>query len=99
MLRYIIAAVLGCIYVAGSILIVQREGHAYRDSLSKTNLAARETEESSLRVPEVKDKAVPNAAVPKFTSSPPKPATAKPVQVTIEDTSAEPAAKPAPPAR
>ncbi len=33
MTRYIVAAVLGCLYVAGSVLIVRNEGESYRDAL------------------------------------------------------------------
>ncbi|MGO9465706.1 MAG: M48 family metalloprotease [Isosphaeraceae bacterium] len=40
MVRYIVAAVLGCLYVAGSVLIVRNEGESYRDALRLGKSAA-----------------------------------------------------------
>ena len=46
MVRYVIAAVLGCLYVAGSIWVVRSEGQAYRDGLSKAKVVAGVIEKS-----------------------------------------------------
>jgi len=40
MTRYIVAAVLGCLYVAGSVLIVRNEGESFRDALRLAKNAA-----------------------------------------------------------
>jgi Peptidase family M48 len=42
MLRYLIAAVLGCLYIAGSILVVRSVGEAHRKSLHEAKLAPAE---------------------------------------------------------
>jgi len=57
MVRYLIAAVLGCGYVAGSIWVVQSEGQAYRDGLSKTKLVTKELEELLAPTPAATDNA------------------------------------------
>jgi hypothetical protein len=45
--RYLIAAVMGCLYVAGSTLIVQSEGRAYRSSLINREIPARANDAKS----------------------------------------------------
>jgi Peptidase family M48 len=97
MVRYIIAAVLGCLYVAGSIWVVRSEGQAYRDGLSKPRLAARVIEKSPAPSPAEKDRTAAVVTALELTPSRPEPAAAKPAPATIADSSAKPAAKPAPP--
>ena len=40
MVRYLAAAILGCLYIIGSIVIVRSAGEAHRDRLTKTKTAA-----------------------------------------------------------
>ncbi len=98
MVRYIIAAALGCIYLAGSIWAVRSEGQAYRSSLSKTKLVAGEIENSSSPPPEATDKAVQTVAPVGVPSPRPEPPWVKPATA-IADSSAKPALKPDPTAQ
>ncbi|MFI5457249.1 MAG: M48 family metalloprotease [Isosphaerales bacterium] len=93
MVRYMIAAVFSCLYVAGSILVVLREGQAYRDDLSKTKLAASVIEKSAVAFPGEMARTASAVTASETTSSRPEPAPA-----TVAGSSAKPAAKPSPPA-
>jgi hypothetical protein len=73
MVRYLIAAVLGCLYIAGSIWIVQRAGTEYRAGLPQTKRFAVEIA-SNTRSPGVKDKDSPLAPAANLTFAPSKPA-------------------------
>jgi hypothetical protein len=63
MVRYVIAAVVACLYVAGSIWVVRSEGQAYRQGLIKPKLAAGEIEKSAPALPEKEYRAAPPVAV------------------------------------
>jgi hypothetical protein len=83
MVRYLIAAVVGCLYVAGSIWIVQREGQTFREGLSKTKNPVSEIEKASVPAADAKDRAIPSPSVaavdvnkPQFEPAIPKPAPA-----------------------
>jgi Peptidase family M48 len=85
MARYITAAVVGCLYVAGSILVVQSQGRAYRKALITPELA-RKVEKPTLRVPKEADQKAPGDAISEVSSSsrvqagePPAPAETKAV--------------------
>jgi len=97
MARYLIAVVLGCLYVAGSIWVVDRAGRDYRDRLSKPKPAAKIIEEPSAPAPTErhKTKVVVDAAEPG--PSRPKPAAADPAPADSADSSAKPPAEPARP--
>src|SRR5436190_13379452 len=45
--RYGVAALVGCLYVAGSVWIVRSQGEAYRDGLRRQKLAAEQTPTST----------------------------------------------------
>jgi hypothetical protein len=67
MIRYVIAAVVGCLYVAGSVWVVRSEGQSYRDGLSKTKLVAGDLPKSRPSSPPVTDDAVPTVALAETT--------------------------------
>jgi len=60
MVRYIAAAVVGCLYVAISFLIVRNEGESFRDSLRKARESAPQVAEHEAPGPKQRDGA-PNA--------------------------------------
>jgi hypothetical protein len=92
MVRYFFAAVVGCLYVAGSIWVVSTEGKAYRDELSKTKLAAHLIEKPSLAGPG--GTARTGAEKPWETSSArTEPAPVKPAPARSADASEHPAGK------
>jgi hypothetical protein len=79
MVRYIAAGILGCLYAAGSIWLVQGQGRAYRDSLHRERLASRETRATSSREPEgAITEPVPVATVLEPASPGSEPTTTKP---------------------
>jgi len=51
MVRYIVFALLGCLYAAASVLLVQSEGRAYRKASRRTPIAASNTPASSVKPP------------------------------------------------
>ncbi len=44
MVRYVVAAIVGCLYVAGSVWLVRSQGESYRESLHQERLASLATE-------------------------------------------------------
>jgi hypothetical protein len=83
MVRYLIAAVVGCLYVVGSVLIVQRVGKEYRAGLNPNRLAAKIV--PNTRSPGVKDETSPLVPAANPTSTPSKSALidAAPPPVTV----------------
>jgi hypothetical protein len=96
MIRYMVAAVLVSIYLAGSIWVVGTQGQAYRNGLSKRKPVATENEESAIRLPEERVKTVPTVVAPKPVAQQPKPG---PTRLTTADPPADPVVRPLPPAR
>jgi Peptidase family M48 len=80
MARSIAAAVVGCLYVAGSVWMVHSAGQAYRNGLIKPKLAASKTETSTLVLSEKRDQNAPLVAISEASSSGPPPAGLTPAQ-------------------
>lgn len=93
MVRYIVAVILACVYLAGSIWVVSSQGQAYRDSLSKQKLAATEHEKPVLPPPE--ETAKSNRAVVAPERIAPQ-AVEEPDPVAIADSSPAPEVTPQP---
>jgi hypothetical protein len=81
MIRNLIAAVVACLYVAGSIWIVQSAGRTYRGSLNKTRPPAREIDRESPPQLTEKAKTIPSIVAADVNAHRPEPATAKPAQI------------------
>jgi hypothetical protein len=81
MIRNLIAAVVACLYVAGSIWIVQSAGRTYRGSLNKTRPPAREIDRESPPQLTEKAKTIPSIVAADVNAHRPDPPTAKPAQV------------------
>jgi Peptidase family M48 len=81
MIRKLIAAVLACLYVAGSIWIVHSAGQTYRAGLSQTIPLAREIDRSSPPPVGEKEKTVPSIAGSHLEEPRSQAATAKTAQV------------------
>ena len=81
MIRNLIAAVLVCLYVAGSIWIVRSAGQSYRASLNQTIPLAREIDRASSPPMVEKEKAVPSVAASELDEPRFKAATTKKAQV------------------
>ena len=98
MVRYIAAGILGFLYAAGSIWLVQSQGRAYRDALHREKLAAVGAEAASPRPIEevVKDAPVVTASEP--ISPRPEPTTTKPPAAAVADRPVKPAEPKSPPA-
>jgi hypothetical protein len=62
MVRYVIASVVGCLYVAGSIWLVRSEGQAYRDGLTPIAPAVSAVDTASPAPSEEKNKSAPAVA-------------------------------------
>jgi Peptidase family M48 len=97
MIRNLIAVVAACLYVAGSIWIVQSAGRTYRGSLNKTRPPAREIDRESPSLVTEKEEAVPSIVAADVNAPRLEPATSTSAQ--IESQTAKRAAPPAAPAR
>jgi hypothetical protein len=100
MVRYAIAAVIGCAYIAGSMWVVSSEGRSYREGLSKQKPAATTIAESAPRSTEASDIAAPANALAEIASHEPESSTPKHGRAkTTKGTNkrATPKAHPAPP--
>jgi Peptidase family M48 len=97
MIRNLIAAVVACLYVAGSIWIVQSAGRTYRGSLNKTRPPAREIDRESPPLVTEKEEAVPSIVAADVNAPRLEPATSTSAQ--IESQTAKRAAPPAAPAQ
>jgi hypothetical protein len=88
--RYVIAAVVGCLYLAGSVSVVRNEGQRYRMGLSKTKRKTAEIEEAPF--PSTTQKQVASTAIAETVKiATPRPEPVKSVAVA----EAAPASKPA----
>ena len=97
MVRYLIAAVLVCVYVAGSILVVHSAGVAHRKSLHEAKLAPAEVAKTPPASTEEIEAALPRAVFKDITPTRPEPANANPVPAPTADTVTKAAPKPSPP--
>jgi hypothetical protein len=97
MVRYLIAAVLGCLYVAGSIWIVRSQGQSYRQGLTKRKPAVREVAGASPSLTPAKDQAVRAVAASETNAPPPKPATSQPARTPVAEAAARASADVSPP--
>jgi Peptidase family M48 len=97
MVRYLIAAVLVCVYVAGSTLVVRSAGVAHRKSLYEANLAPAELARTPPASKEESVATVPRSASKDLTPSRPESANANPVPAPTADTVTKAATKPSPP--
>lgn len=75
--RNLIATVMACLYVAGSIWIVRSAGQSYRASLNQTIPLPREIDRASSPPMAEKEKAVPSVAASELDEPPFKAATTK----------------------
>ncbi len=82
MVRYLIAAVLGCLYIAGSIWIVQQTGAEFRARLYQTKHVAAKIQPST-GSPGVKDDTSRSVAAANLTSAPANPSLSNPVPPSI----------------
>jgi hypothetical protein len=98
MVRYLTAAVLGCLYIAGSILIVRSAGEAHRDRLVKAKLAPPELDKAPLAPKEEKVASNPPVAVRDNTPTRPEPVKANPPTAPVAESSAKPATEHSSPA-
>jgi hypothetical protein len=92
MVRYLTAAVLGCLYVAGSIFIVRNAGEAHRDRLNKAKRLPTELAKAPLAPKEEKDARNPPIASRDSTSARPEPMKAGAPPTPLADAPAKPAA-------
>jgi Peptidase family M48 len=92
MARYLIAAVVGCLYLVGSIWIVRKTGTDYRDGLKQTKRLAAKIDPAS-RSPDLKDEISPLIAAQNLTSVPSKPSVSAPSPPTVAEAAGNPAAK------
>jgi hypothetical protein len=98
MLRYVLAAVAGCLYVAGSIWVVRSEGQAYRAGLTKARLAARPIDRTAPSVADGKDKASPVVPAVERTAARSQPTSAGSGPPAIAQSRAKPPTNPVSPA-
>jgi hypothetical protein len=98
MVRYLTAAVLGCLYIAGSILIVRSAGEAHRDRLVKAKLAPPELDTARPAPKEKKDASNPPDAVAAITPTRPELVNANPPPAPVVESPAKPATEPSSPA-
>jgi hypothetical protein len=98
MVRYIVAAILGCLYAAGSIWLVSSQGQAYRDALNREKRAAVPSKATSPRPIEEVVTVAPTLAAPEPRSPRPEPTTTKPPAAAVADRPVKPAEPKSPPA-
>ena len=89
MVRYLVAAVVGCLYVAGSVLIVRTAGEVHRDQLSRAKLASPELTKAPPAPREVKDASIPPVAAHEITPTRPEPVIASPPPAKVADAPAK----------
>jgi hypothetical protein len=89
--RYVIAAVVGCLYLAGSVWVVRNEGQRYRTGLSKTKGTTTDIDGAPFRPPVQKE--VTSPAIPATAKiGMPRPAPAPSTPVALEATTSNSAA-------
>jgi hypothetical protein len=96
MVRYLTAAVLGCLYVAGSIWLVQSEGRTYRDGLRTPKLTRKAIENATPADVEGDAKPAPIAAAVAPAASQPKLAAVKSAPAANQARSTIPPNRPSP---
>ena len=92
MVRYLIAAVVGCLFIGGSVCIVQKAGEHYRAGIYQRTRLARDSKRGS-HSPSTKDTTSPSVAVVNLgpahskpaSSDPAPPPVAKPSPETVAD--------------
>jgi Peptidase family M48 len=98
--RYLIAAALSCLYVAGSIWIVRSEGQAYRNGLAKMKPAVTDADEASPPLIHEMDKPISRDATLEIKPARPEPANSQPAPTPVVESSTktadEHASRPAP---
>ena len=99
MIRNLIAAVVACVYVAGSVLMVQNAGQTYRASLNKTKPLASKIDTASPSETEPKDQVVRSVAAPDIDKPRFKPARSTPAPVPVVEPPGKPAVDPVSPAQ
>ena len=91
MRRYLIAAVVGCLYLAGSILIVRKAGTEYRAGLPQTKRLAPKIDRDA-RAPGVRDETSPSVATANAKSTASKASVSVPAPPPVVEVSHPPAA-------
>ncbi len=100
MLRYVIAGVLGCLYVAGSIWLVRNEGLSFRRSLSKAKPVAADFDKSSRSSPATtENSAQADSADSAATPSGAEPTAAAPASISVARSTPKPKIENPPPGR
>ncbi len=78
MVRYVVVAVVGCLYVAGSIWIVRHQGQSYRNGLTKRKPAVKAIAAALPAATQENDRLVTGVAASEVSTTTPEPPSSRP---------------------